>query len=288
MTALDLRARRVRIAALLGAGLLLLPIVPGPALAAAPANDDIGTPTIVDTFPFSDGPIDTTEATTGATDPTFCFAEAGEAPDRATVWYSYTPAADGEFAVDTFGSDYDTTLYVGTDDGAGGIDVVSCVDDTVDLQSGLIVDGAAGTTYLIAVGTCCGGGVPGGGSQNGGGTLLLHVGEAPPPIEFELTLDPTATSSAYGTVTVHGTVTCANANGVGIDLGITQTKGRFTRNAFGFAELACDGTQPFEIQLASDDGRFRGGAVRAFAFGVACGSFGCAEQAIEAKLRLRN
>ena len=287
MTALDLRGRRVRIAALLGAGLLLLPIVPATTLAAAPLNDDIGSPLVVDSFPFSDGPVDTTEATTGATDPSFCFAESYD-PDRATVWYEYTAADDGTFAVDTFGSDYDTTLYVGTGDGAGGIDVIACNDDAMDLQSGVIVDGEAGTTYLIAVGTCCGGDVPGEGSQFGGGTLFLNVGEAPPPVEFELTLDPVATASAYGTVTVHGTVSCANANFANVDLGISQAKGRFTRNAFGFAELACDGTQRFEIQLASDDGRFRGGAVQAFAFGVACGTFECVDVPIEAKLRLRN
>jgi hypothetical protein len=158
----------------------------------------------------------------------------------------------------------------------------------MDLQSGVIVDGEAGTTYLIAVGTCCGGGVPGEGSQFGGGTLFLNVGEAPPPVEFELTLDPVATASAYGTVTVHGTVSCANANFANVDLGISQAKGRFTRNAFGFAELACDGTQRFEIQLASDDGRFRGGAVQAFAFGVACGTFECVDVPIAAMLRLRN
>jgi hypothetical protein len=82
--------RRVGIlSVLLAVGALALP---GAALAAAPANDDIAAATGVTAVPFADGPYDTTEATTGATDPSFCF-EPGASPDRSTVWYSFTPAS---------------------------------------------------------------------------------------------------------------------------------------------------------------------------------------------------
>ena len=63
-------------------GLATLALAP-PVLAAPPSNDDITSPTIVGTLPYTDGPYDTTEATTGASDPDKCFGS----PDRSTVWY---------------------------------------------------------------------------------------------------------------------------------------------------------------------------------------------------------
>ena len=66
-----------------------------PVAAAAPSNDDIGSPRVVGSLPYSDGPYDTTEATTGATDPTFCTDAPGN-PDRSTVWYSFTPSTTSQ------------------------------------------------------------------------------------------------------------------------------------------------------------------------------------------------
>ena len=37
------------------------------------------------------------------------------------MWYAFTPSNSGTYVADTFGSNYDTTLYVGTPDGAGGM-----------------------------------------------------------------------------------------------------------------------------------------------------------------------
>jgi len=180
----DLRTSRFgRVLASVGAVAIVMSALAAPVSAAPPGNDSISSPTVVGALPYSDGPHDTTEATTGATDPTTCFGE----PDRATVWYSFTPASSGSYAADTFGSDYDTTLYVGTPDGAGGINVIGCNDDAKDLQSALSWQATAGTTYLLTVGTCCGGGVVG--QAGGGGMLTFHVDVAPPPPTVSITVD---------------------------------------------------------------------------------------------------
>ena len=78
-------ARRVLGAAALAA-FVALSLVPATALAAAPGNDDIAAPRTVGALPYADGPYDTREATTGATDPGFCY-EPAAGPDRSTVWY---------------------------------------------------------------------------------------------------------------------------------------------------------------------------------------------------------
>jgi hypothetical protein len=260
-----------------------------PVLAAPPSNDDISGATIVGTqLPYTDGPYDTTEATTGATDPGFCFEpEAG--PDPSTVWYSFTPTTSGSYGADTFGSDYDTTLYVGTPDGSGGMTVIDCTDDTGDgVQSALRWEALADTTYLLMVGTCCGGGIVG--EAGGGGTLVFHVDVAPPPPTIDVTVDPVGQFNPSGTATISGTVTCsANVEFAFIDLDLTQSVGRFSINGFGSVEdFVCDGTvQPWSVEIFAFNGQFKGGRAVAVAFAVACDAFGCVEDVEETTVRLR-
>jgi hypothetical protein len=101
----DLLPLRTHLTTLIAVALLLL----SAAVAhAAPANDDIASATVIPGLPFADDPLDTTEATTAPDDPD-CV---GNGP---TVWYAFTPAADVSVLVNTFGSDYDTTLSAYTD-----------------------------------------------------------------------------------------------------------------------------------------------------------------------------
>ena len=74
------------------------------AFAAAPGNDNVADATDVASLPFSDSSVDTTEATTEATDPLTCSGAAH------SVWYVYTAGADGFVNFNTFGSDFDTVL----------------------------------------------------------------------------------------------------------------------------------------------------------------------------------
>jgi hypothetical protein len=274
-------ARLGRLAASLGTVAIVMTALAGPVSAAAPGNDDIASPTVVGALPYTDGPYDTTEATTGATDPTFCFGE----PDQSTVWYSFTPASSGFYEADTFGSDYDTTLYVGTPDGAGGIDVIDCNDDAKGLQSALTWVATGGTTYLLAVGTCCGGGVVG--EAGGGGSLTFHVDAAPPPPTLTLTVDGTGSFNGYGVATIRGSIDCSNADGVEIDADASQRVGRIVLRGFGGIFVDCS-TSRWSMEISSEDGKFLGGALSVNVFGFACGPFDCTDAFVSRTVRLRH
>jgi hypothetical protein len=254
-------------------------------LAAPPSNDDISTPTIVGALPFSEGPVDTTEATTGATDPGFCF-DPSIGADRATVWYSFTPDASGAYQADTFGSDYDTTLYVGTPDGVGGIDVITCIDDAGgNLQSAVQWDATLGTTYLIGVGTCCGFGVVGE-SGGGGGSLVFHLDLAPPPPAVEVTIDPSGGFTAEGAAVITGTIECSpGVVFAAVNLEVVQRAGRFTITGFGGTFLF-DCASPWSALAFSNDGLFRGGKVDVSAFAFACDAFQCVDDVASRSVRL--
>lgn len=258
---------------------LLFAVTAAPVQAQAPSNDDIGSPTTIAAIPFSDGPYSTDEATTGPTDPPFCF---GGEPDSQTVWYQYTAEADGPLLADTAGSDYDTTLYVGTPDGSGGIDVIACTDDVASLQAAVVFDAAAGTTYLFMVGSCCAGG-------GAGGNLVFSLQEGPPLLTVDLSLSSTVLVTKAGVATVTGTATCSGPVFASVDIELRQAVGRFIISGFGFAELIdCgpDGT-PFAVEIVGDNGRFGPGKGSVGAFLVACDEFQCAESSVEQDVRLR-
>src|SRR5687767_14083895 len=100
-----------RLAALASTVALATLLAPA-ALAAGPANDRISRAIAIDEIPVQVR-LDTTGATSLATDPGYCFGpELG--PEPATVWFSYTATETGPLGATTFGSDYDTTLYIGT------------------------------------------------------------------------------------------------------------------------------------------------------------------------------
>lgn len=72
------------------------------------------------------------------------------------LWYSFTPTADGRFAIDTLGSDHDTTVAVYTG-ACGMLTEVACDDDfygsSVDFLSLLVFDATANTEYIIQAGS---------------------------------------------------------------------------------------------------------------------------------------
>jgi hypothetical protein len=122
---------------------------------AAPSNDDIDQATPITSLPFSDE-LDTTEATRAPDDP-MCVG------DGPTVWYALTLETETRVELNTFDSDYDTTLsaYVGE---PGNLKEVACDDDTRGLQSRIRFTAEADTTYFIMVGAF--------GPDDGG---LLHL-----------------------------------------------------------------------------------------------------------------
>lgn len=252
---------------------VLLATSAGSAL-AMPGNDDIASPIAIPAIPYSNTQ-DTSDATTGATDPD-C---SGTGP---TVWYAYTATEAGSLLAATFGSDYDTTLYVGTPDGSGGMNLIDCNDDAGNgLQSAIRFEAEAGTTYLFMIGAFAGG---------SGGSLVFSLDIAPPPLEMAITIDPRATFDAYGAMTFSGTVTCsAQTFDVGIGSQARQRVGRFIIAGYGETWLAGCGPDPspFTIEIRSEDGRFAGGPATVYAFAYACDGISCADAFAEATVRLR-
>lgn len=113
-----------------------------PAVHAMPTNDDFRRRTIVNAPGFVDN-VNTQAATTEPGDPD-C---AGRGP---TVWYAFTPSVDMRVEVNTFGSDYDTTLSVHVGRSSALVQV-ACNDDTDSLQSRVRFDVVANVTYYLMV-----------------------------------------------------------------------------------------------------------------------------------------
>lgn len=260
---------RPRLGALAGALLLTLGLV-APVSAAEPANDDISSPTMI-SLPSTTSQS-TIEATLGPTDPMDCAA------GGRSVWFSYTALADGSLQATTYGSDYDTALVVGTQNGDGGIDVIGCNDDTVGLQSAVRFDAASGSTYLLMVGSFLDG---------PGGELVLNLDPAPPPPVVGLTIDG-GTFSVDGTATINGTVSCGGLADVGIELFLEQTVGRVTISGYGGTVQPCDaGETAWSVAVISADGKFLGGRVRVSAYASGCNELECVADAAEVVVRLR-
>jgi hypothetical protein len=235
---------------------------------AQPPNDDRVNATPTPTLPFTEGPIDTTEATTAPDDPD-C---AGNGP---TVWYMFTPAADASVMITTFGSDYDTTLSVYTDN-AGTLTQLACNDDFNSLQSLIVFEAAAGTTYFIMAGSCC---------DNPGGSLTINADVAPPPLVFDFAVSGKgAVNAKAGVVTLRGTVTCS-VPGYVYDLygALQQKKGRALFNAdFSAGGFECTPPETaWSATAASSNGLFTSGkATLLYGYSYACNEVYCDDAAI--------
>ena len=234
------------------------------AQAAPPTNDTFANATTVtEPLPFTNS-VDTTQATVEATDP--ACAQVGFGPQN-TVWYSYTPSSSGFVQANTFGSDYDTTLWVGTGS-AGNFTEVGCNDDTsggtTGLESKVIWDASASTTYYIMAGTCCGGGT-------NGGNLELTVDTSAPPFTIDdLTISGGKVTPKTGEAVISGSITCSNGPGsVELDVFVSQRIGRATVQGDGFDFFDCSGTQSWNITVEPFNGLLVAGRahVEADAFG---------------------
>jgi hypothetical protein len=253
------------------------------ALAPAPPNDAIDSPTIVGALPYRDE-IETSGATIGATDPAYCF-DGSFGSDAASVWYAYTATESGPLLATTFDSDYDTSLYVGTADGRGGLAVLGCSDDTRSQQSAVRFDAVAGETYLFAASASLFGG-------STGGTLVFSLDVGPPEQVVELHVDPTGTFDGYGSATIRGTVSCTAPAPIGAILIVELDQRVGGRHLPGNAFLDitdCPGAGiPFTAVATSPYGRYRGGPAVAQVIFAACDSFGCGNRTVDLVVGLRH
>jgi hypothetical protein len=221
---------------------------------AGPPNDEVVGATPIAELPFS-VTQDLSKATVGLYDPT---PSCMPAPAEATVWFTYTPAADGAVRFDTLLSTTDTVLavYLG---GATETSEVACNDD-VDVvtpisQSLVTVDVVAGQLYTVMLGV-----YPGWPA----GEVTLRADHVRPPNEITVSIDPLGTVvPTSGEATIRGTVTCSQPTTVSLDVGLSQRRGRTFVDGSGYGEVECDGATPWELTVTGADGLFRRGPAEA-------------------------
>ena len=127
------------------------------ATSAAPANDDCANATIIPGSVVSYAPA-LLNTSTASGEPCESSESCAGLGSSHSVWYSYTPTADGEIAIDTFGSNYDTVLSVFNRCGfQSGIFCVSGTELACNNNFGfgttsqIYLPVSSGQTYLIKV-----------------------------------------------------------------------------------------------------------------------------------------
>ena len=245
------------------------------AMAQPPSNDDYADVVAIGQLPFTDT-LDTTEATTASDDPD-C---SGNGP---TVWYSFTTSESVSLRLDTFGSDYDTTLsaYTGV---RGDLEQIACNDDTNSAQSRIFIEADAGVTYWFMVGACCGD------PDAAGGNLVLNAAEGspPPPPTMSFTIDPIGSvDPSTGLVSIRGTATCSNVDWLDLWVSLEQRSGRTIIRGDGGTFVPCDGTVSWTVEVSGYNGLFTSGRADVSVNTFACGFEGCVDGFEDRSVRLR-
>lgn len=115
-----------------------------------PLNDNFASATVVTAAPFTDS-VNTFAATTETSDPTPTCATSSPNSRAKSIWYRYTPAANGAVTADTIGSVYDTILSVYTGN-LPPLTAFACDDDSGGgTASRVNLTVTAGTTYYFMV-----------------------------------------------------------------------------------------------------------------------------------------
>jgi hypothetical protein len=254
--------------ALVGAMLTTL-LLAAPAAAAVPGNDlPGGAIALPDTFPQSISQ-DTTEATVSSDD----LGCGAGGLDQASVWYTLSPASSVELLVIADASSYLVGINVfavaPTND-----NLIACFGGS----SQLALEG--GVTYYFMFADVDG-------EAPNGGQLDVSIEIAPPPIEIELTVDPTGRVTRSGEATITGTATCSAEASLDVGGSIQQSVGRFSIHGSGFAHMSC-GPEPttWSVPMVGMNGRLGNGRATVAIFAFACGANSCSEVAIEATVRL--
>lgn len=248
----------------------------GAALAAAPANDVSSSPVVIGALPFTTT-LDTSEATTDADDAELNPIDCGAPATDASVWFSFTAAADGFVLADVSASDYSAGVSVGAGT-PGSLTWLSCG------PGGTAFPVVAGETYTILAFDDQ---LDGGGN---GGLLDLTVQVAPDVPTIEATINPVGTfDAATGGAYVSGTATCSGeADFAFVDVQLTQRVGRLLIRGSGATEILCTGeAEPWTVFVAGENGLFKGGKGATVSFAIACNLSGCGEYFTEQTIQLK-
>ncbi|MFA9430605.1 hypothetical protein [Egicoccus sp. AB-alg2] len=245
-------------------GFALLTVAPATA-APAPAGDQREQPVAVDQLPFT-ATQDVRGATSAPDDPS-CSG------NGHSVWYRLRPTRNATLSIDTYGSDYDTTLAVYGADG----ELLACADDTRGVQAAVRVDVRAGAVYDVMAAACCG---------RAAGTLTLNASEVESGPSLALTVQPTM-QRAGGSVraTVSGSVTCARASSVQLEVRLHDDAGR-PPTAVGYGETACEGQASWAVPVVPR-GAATKGPVPVTVTALSCDDMGrCRIDEVAARVRL--
>lgn len=253
-----MRSVRIVVAALAAAA--LVPLTATAALAAPPNNDH---PTGARAISLGQTvKQDTTQATTGSLDAKLnqlC----GAPYTTASVWYSYTPSADGAFLLDMTQSSYSGGFMVFRDTPKLRT-MLSCGPEQLGVTA------KAGHTYLIMVFSD---------TATRGGNLVLSLDAAPPAPTMSVNVDTTGQVIKGGRAQLSGTYNCTNADYVETYGTLTQIWKRV--KITGFFDYypdapTCDGTdQNWSLVVKSDNGLFADGTAKLVYKGSACGLIQC-------------
>lgn len=249
--------------------LVFVPLAAGAANAVPPDNDEsTGARVLVLGDHVTE---DISEATTNAGDDALN-ANCGAPATGNSVWYQYTPAADGNFAVDLSASDFSAGVMVfqGTPTADS---LVSCGPEIVGVQ------GQATTTYYIMAFSDTG--------DLSAGTLDLQLRNAPTPV-VHMSLAKRGVAFHRGAAKLHGTYACKHADSfAGIDVRLTQRSGRLKIQADGGTGVQCDGARhKWSARLVSAWGTYAQGRAVARGTIFACGLVDCNSTSVKRRVHL--
>jgi hypothetical protein len=252
--------KRVRLLVSIVAAAALVPLTASAAFAAPPGKD------------HPDGAValslgdtikeNTSQATTDDQD-----AEANQACGapftNASVWFTYSPSADGAFIMDMSKSDYTGGFMVFVGDPSSGT-LINCG------PTSLGIEGEAGTTYVIMAFSD---------TQVNGGKLVLSLEEGPPPPDVTVTVSPAGKVFKNGDAELNGTISCKNADFADLEGTLVQIWKRVKITGF-FSNFArkhtCDGTpHAWTAAVRSDNGLYAVGKASVKISTLACGPIDC-------------
>ena len=264
--------RIVRVGISVVAAAALVPLTAAAALAAAPPANDTPDGAIAVTLGQTIHE-DTTKATTDSQDA--ALNQVCGAPfTNASVWFTYTAAADGVVVVDLSQSDYEGGLMIFEGAPTTG-SFLGC--GPISLGFGTTAD----TTYTIMAFSD---------NETIGGNLVMSLDKAPPRPKITVTVDDAGLAFKDGTAQLTGTYTCKNAQFLDLQGQLTQIWKRVKISGFFFKEYAgstCDGRlHNWRRTVVSDNGLFAAGKATVDMFNFACGPIDCREVDSSAKVTL--
>jgi hypothetical protein len=240
-------------------------------VAAQPLNDYFANAFVISGPGFTDSGS-AADATESPDDPAIAlgsFCGGGN-----TVWYSFTPAADTRLIIDTFGSDYYTSLGVYTGS-LGSFSEVACGENSV------VFDAAAGVTYGVVIGTCCYSG------NLYGGNYVISVTEAPPPFALDITIDRGSVNKVTGTATITGKVTCNTPGYYDLYITLEQRSGKFVTRGQSYTSGGCEGVTAFSVTIRPDGQvAFKSGRAGVTADVYGCDPYTCDDAHLQTTIKL--